>query len=156
MKNLVIKSKNCVGCKVCELACSMYHFKTHKPSLSAIKIIKYDETSRDIPTVCLHCEDPVCMKVCVVGAIYRDVKTNAVKVDINKCIKCKLCVYCCPYGAINFDTELKIPVKCDLCDGEPQCVKVCPADAISYEEVNNAIAKVKTKVATEMLYEEKK
>jgi Fe-S-cluster-containing hydrogenase component 2 len=27
-------------------------------------------------------------------------------------------------------------LKCDLCDGDPTCVKVCPCGAISYEEIS--------------------
>ncbi len=151
MKSLTVQAKKCVGCKVCELACSMTHFKTHKSSLSAIRVIKYDELSRDIPVVCLQCEDAACMKVCVVNALYRDKTTNAVVVDHSRCIGCKLCVYVCPYGSISFDTEYKRIIKCDLCNGEPQCVLFCPSEAIKFEEIEETIAKVKHDIASQQL-----
>jgi Fe-S-cluster-containing dehydrogenase component len=27
-------------------------------------------------------------------------------------------------------------LKCDLCDGDPTCVKICPTGALSYEEMS--------------------
>lgn len=155
MKSLVIHPKKCVGCKVCELACSMYHYKTHKTTLSAIRIVKFDELSRDVPTVCSQCEDSPCMKVCTVYAIYRDPTTNAVVIDHTKCIGCKLCVYSCPYGSINFDDELKLPIKCDLCKGDPQCVQFCPANAIEYKDIASATSELKYTTAKQQLTTEK-
>jgi Fe-S-cluster-containing hydrogenase component 2 len=34
--------------------------------------------------------------------------------------------------AIRLDEEM--PLKCDLCDGEPQCVKFCPTEALVLTE----------------------
>ncbi|MCS7151341.1 MAG: 4Fe-4S dicluster domain-containing protein [Endomicrobia bacterium] len=151
MKSLVVQPKKCVGCKVCELACSMYHYKTHKTTLAAIRVIKYDELSRDVPTVCSQCESAPCMKVCAVSALCRDLATNAVVIDYKKCIGCKLCVYTCPYGSISFDEELAVPVKCDLCKGEPQCVQFCPSSALEYKEVDSITTEIRHKVADQQL-----
>lgn len=154
MKSLVIQPKKCVGCKVCELACSIYHYKTHKTTLSAIRVVKFDELSRDVPTVCSQCEDAPCMKVCGVNAMYREPTTNAIVVDYQKCIGCKLCIYACPYGSISFDDEFKKVVKCDLCNGDPQCVQFCPANAIEYKEVEALTVSVKHTVANQQLNSE--
>jgi len=32
--------------------------------------------------------------------------------------------------AIRFDDQAQAPAKCDLCDGDPQCVKFCPTQAL--------------------------
>jgi Fe-S-cluster-containing hydrogenase component 2 len=37
----------------------------------------------------------------------------------------------CPIGAIELYEE--IPHVCDLCGGDPRCVKACTLDAIQYE-----------------------
>ena len=52
-----------------------------------------------------------------------------------------MCVVACPFGNIYFDSVSTYPVKCDLCGGDPRCVKFCPSGAISWvplrpEEVN--------------------
>lgn len=40
----------------------------------------------------------------------------------------------CPYGAIDFDAASGLLIKCDLCDGDPLCVKYCAVKAITYSE----------------------
>jgi len=36
------------------------------------------------------------------------------------------------FGAIYFHPEVPTPIKCDLCEGEPLCVKWCPTKALKY------------------------
>jgi len=50
-----------------------------------------------------------------------------VKVDHDKCVKCKLCVRNCPVGAIDANSVEIDSAKCTRCDG---CVAVCPKKAI--------------------------
>jgi Fe-S-cluster-containing dehydrogenase component len=38
----------------------------------------------------------------------------------------------CPYGAIFADPKTGAITKCDLCGGDPMCVKVCPKHVIMY------------------------
>jgi Fe-S-cluster-containing dehydrogenase component len=51
--------------------------------------------------------------------------TSAVIVDREKCTGCMICVNACP-GRIPFmhpgDGKATI---CDLCDGDPECAKIC-------------------------------
>jgi Fe-S-cluster-containing hydrogenase component 2 len=35
---------------------------------------------------------------------------------------------------MGFDPDLGLAYKCDLCDGDPQCVRVCQPKAIEYVE----------------------
>ncbi len=51
-----------------------------------------------------------------------------VKVDADKCIKCKLCVKTCPVGAISADGIVVDNDKCSKCNS---CIEVCPKKAIS-------------------------
>jgi Fe-S-cluster-containing dehydrogenase component len=64
-------------------------------------------------------------------ALYID-DDGIVKRDEDKCIGCRMCVAACPYSAIN-SLNGRI-IKCDLCEGDPACVKYCSTDAIVYEE----------------------
>ena len=38
----------------------------------------------------------------------------------------------CPFGAITYDTDRRSLMKCDLCGGDPQCVRFCPTDALKF------------------------
>ena len=38
----------------------------------------------------------------------------------------------CPFGAMNFDNESRRVIKCDLCDGDPLCAKLCSYGALLY------------------------
>lgn len=86
---------------------------------------------------CRHCEDPMCSKSCIAGAITK--KDGIVRVDQEKCVGCLTCVLVCPYGAIA-PGENGTAQKCELCignsnsSGEPACVGGCPNKAIVFEE----------------------
>jgi Fe-S-cluster-containing hydrogenase component 2 len=60
-----------------------------------------------------------------VTALSVNENTSAVLVDKDKCNSCGLCIDACP-GQIPFlhpgDSKAVI---CDLCDGDPECSKVC-------------------------------
>jgi carbon-monoxide dehydrogenase iron sulfur subunit len=88
---------------------------------------------------CRHCEDPICVKSCIAGAISKD--GEVVKIDRSRCVSCYTCILVCPYGALTPD-ENGVMQKCELClenaCGEPACVKGCPNRAIIYEERGEA------------------
>ena len=71
------------------------------------------------------------MAVCPREAIFRDDAAGRVLVDYERCISCKMCVAACPFGAMGFDAERRTVFKCDLCDGDPQCVRFCFPGALS-------------------------
>ena len=86
-----------------------------------------------VQETCRQCAHPVpCANACPQGAIRVDPKTGARKVDTKLCIGCHLCEKACPWGMMSFDVEEKKASKCFLCDGDPKCVKACPAAAIRY------------------------
>lgn len=45
--------------------------------------------------------------------------------DASKCTGCGLCVKACPGNVPHMHPERNTIVICNLCDGEPQCVKAC-------------------------------
>jgi len=87
------------------------------------------------------------MSVCPKNAIFRDDGLNRVMVDYGTCIGCKMCVAACPFGAMEFDAEVKRVVKCDLCDGDPVCAKLCAYEAIRYVDEKEVCAVKMTDVA---------
>jgi Fe-S-cluster-containing hydrogenase component 2 len=69
-----------------------------------------------------------------VKAISRDEDLARVVVDYDKCIGCRSCVAVCPFGAMNFNGIDRKVFKCDLCDGDPQCVRFCDMKAVDYQD----------------------
>ena len=67
-----------------------------------------------LPTVCQHCKDAPCVKVCPTGATYQT-EDGQVLVNKEKCIGCKMCMAACPYGARSYNPEAKVVEKCTLC-----------------------------------------
>jgi Fe-S-cluster-containing hydrogenase component 2 len=72
------------------------------------------------------------MNICLAEAIYVDDSTGAIMINYDKCIGCKMCSIACPFGAISVDPLTMRVVKCDLCSGDPACVKFCLTGAIEY------------------------
>jgi anaerobic carbon-monoxide dehydrogenase iron sulfur subunit len=139
MKALQIYPEKCVGCKLCELACSFGHFREFNPSRSFITNANfYDEPFFFVSMTCFQCEEPYCLEMCPAKAIQRNEVTQAVVIDRNRCVGCKMCSLACPFGNITFLEKERVSGKCDLCDGDPQCVKICPTEAIQFSEVSTA------------------
>ena len=132
---LDVDIEKCVGCRTCEVACSLKNTKTVNPTRSRIRVIRYEkqgEFHNFIPMVCQQCSTPLCMDACPVKAINRDIVTNATVVDADACVGCKVCTMVCPIGGISIDPITNVANKCDLCDGDPECVKLCDPEALSY------------------------
>jgi Fe-S-cluster-containing dehydrogenase component len=90
------------------------------------------------------------VKACPVEAFHRDEKTGAVLIDDDVCIGCRLCIDECPFGGISIDPDKERVIKCDLCGGDPQCVKYCPTSALQYVRADRMIALKKRKGAERM------
>lgn len=118
--------KNCTGCHICEVICSMEHFgKVDTKSA----LISYRDDWPQIGTVefCRQCPKRSCMGACPEDALYLT-SENLVALDKEKCIYCLACSDACPFGSL--PTDGKNPLYCDTCSGLYQCVKWCPAKAL--------------------------
>ena len=122
--------KLCVGCRMCEVACSANHFGAVSPALARIRVAKLDEIGIDLAVACLSCLERPCLE-CPTEAL--SVGTQGViLLDQEMCTACGECVETCPVGAVGFYNDL--PLFCDLCGGAPTCVTICPSDALTYQE----------------------
>lgn len=128
-KKLAVIPESCSGCRMCELVCAIHHFGVNNPKKSAVRVlVTYPHPVVRMPIVCSQCKLPVCADACPVGALKR--ADGVVQLDADACVSCMKCVEACPFGAIYAHEDLEIPIKCDLCGGDPQCVRVCPKQAL--------------------------
>lgn len=135
-KKIVVNQKNCSGCKLCEMNCSAWHFTVSAPHLSAIRIIGRESHADFTPTLCQQCSDRFCVNSCPQEALTVNEITGAIMIDHETCVLCGACVSACPLNAITITTNLEgdeYLLVCDLCGGDPQCVKYCRLDAIIFE-----------------------
>jgi Fe-S-cluster-containing dehydrogenase component len=132
-KNLLIDANLCTGCRLCELVCSLTKERECRPANARIRCESYIIEGLRFPRVCVNCTKPACVEVCAVEALRKDEATGYVELDYNECTKCEACVEACPYGAIRLTPDGEV-IKCDLCNGDPECVKVCETHAIRFDE----------------------
>ncbi len=136
----------CTGCRVCELACSFKHEGVFQPSLSRIRVVKIEERGVHNPISCLDCSRMLCMEACPTGAC------QPFKVDKAICIGCRECVAACPFGAMDYHPIERVAFKCDLCSGDPECVKYCIPGALTFGTAQEQ-ARTKRRNRTKVRYE---
>ncbi|MFQ6095877.1 MAG: 4Fe-4S dicluster domain-containing protein, partial [Candidatus Bathyarchaeia archaeon] len=108
----------------CEIACSLFHEKRIWPEASRIRVFML-VPGTEFPHFCTQCDDYPCVESCSVDALSVSKETGAVLVDKEKCTACGLCIDACPGRVPHIHPTGKYAVICDLCGGDPQCVKVC-------------------------------
>jgi carbon-monoxide dehydrogenase iron sulfur subunit len=129
--------QDCTGCKLCEMACSMVKEQRVWPWASRIRVYQYPP-SLEFPVACYQCgTDAKCIHSCPEGALSLSSDTCTVEVDTTKCLRttqqldCRICADACPGGTINHHPVTGAPLFCDMCGGDPACVRVCPSDTLT-------------------------
>ena len=151
MKKIVVHPGRCTGCRLCESTCVLYNENVNDLSRSRIRIVKKYALGLAAPVVCQQCKKPPCLDACPVAAIKQD-PDGLVRIDYELCIGCEACVTQCPFGVM-----MALPdkvVKCELCNGDPQCVKYCATGAIEYGDPETAAQQRRTKNANRLLEEQ--
>lgn len=144
MPHVMIDKKKCTGCHMCELACSAYHEGAYRPSLARLHVECNPTTAEIKVHTCLQTACAKCQEVCPNEAIVtkkitvkpkgsfaskekvgESVEGLVLVVDEAKCTNCGLCYDVCPQGVIHEHPDRHVAFKCDLCDGDPQCIAFC-------------------------------
>lgn len=147
-------SSQCSGCKTCQIACkdkqdhpvgmrwrNVYEVAGGQWKTKDNRNWESGIESYNISMACNHCEDPICMKNCPNGAIYKN-EEGIVLIDADRCMGCKYCQWACPYGALHLNKQTGKMTKCDMCidylaEGkQPSCVAACPMRVLKFGELN--------------------
>jgi Fe-S-cluster-containing dehydrogenase component len=135
-----IDYSRCIGCQACVKACE--ECDTHRGrSLIHLETIERRESVQTAPQVCMHCEDPICARVCPADAI-KQTPEGVVQSSLKpRCIGCSNCVLACPFGVPKCDADVDQMMKCDMCydrtstGRRPMCATVCPSGALAFATV---------------------
>jgi Fe-S-cluster-containing hydrogenase component 2 len=116
----------CTECQICMSICSWTHFGEYNTKRSRIDV---DADWPKLPRVrvCLACEGHECVEACPQDALKWE---KWILLDSERCNSCGNCVEACPVDGISMDPHTNLPLICDTCDGDFQCVVWCPTQAL--------------------------
>lgn len=129
MKLLLFHPDKCIGCKLCQSACSGHNEGEFNPRLARLKVSSrytLDSLAVDGHTCTL---DLACVQACPVEAI--EEKNGRLIFHEGLCTGCGLCADVCPEGVI-----IKKDRTVGICNQCQVCVTWCPTQALTFEEVN--------------------
>lgn len=160
---MVMDLAKCANVRKCITACQEGHHLPKEHEYMKVYLLQDSDKTAPywFPKPCYHCDNPLCVSVCPVGATYK--RTDGiVLVDHDKCIGCKFCMTGCPYSArifawkdheeyespIQYNPENTVPgqegtvSKCVFCADRlkenklPYCVEACPMGVIYFGDIN--------------------
>ncbi len=133
MMRLMVHKSKCTGCRLCETACVIAEDGIVSLLDSRIQIFHEEVEAQQFKVqVCRQCKLCPPLDVCPTEALTRD-GDGVVHIETALCPDgCRLCVDACPLDAIYVRSDLKVTV-CDLCGGDPMCIKYCETEALSLQ-----------------------
>ena len=125
---LFAERQNCTGCRACEYACNVKHEGVVRPAAGRIHVLKHKGVI-DVPVICWHCDDHPCVAACPTNpkSLTVDPNNNGITVNEKTCLgeKCMKCQEACPAQYVRVHPDKGLPIMCDMCGGDPECVKAC-------------------------------
>jgi len=161
---MVIDLAKCKNARRCVEVCQKGHHLPKSQEFMKVYLLQDSDKSAPywFPKPCFHCDNPLCVSVCPVGATYKR-SDGIVLIDNERCIGCKFCMTGCPYSTRVFawkhypefdeDKEAYSPEasspgkegtvsKCDFCPdlirvGKlPYCAQACPMGVIYFGDID--------------------
>jgi Fe-S-cluster-containing dehydrogenase component len=161
---MVIDLSKCKNARKCVEACQKGHYLPKSQEFMKVYLLQDSDKTAPywFPKPCFHCDNPLCVSVCPVGATYKR-SDGIVLIDHDRCIGCKFCMTGCPYSTRVFawkhyeeyeqDKEPYSPEssspgkegtvsKCDFCPdlariGQlPYCASACPMGVIYFGDID--------------------
>ncbi len=189
---MLYDATRCVGCRACVTKCKeanrlpadvkrMDGAPYDAPddldgtTKNVIKLFDGGGRSAFVKQQCMHCVDPSCVSVCMMGALHKEGEgkrdlggerkgTGIVLYDKGLCVGCRYCQIACPFNVPKFEWAAAFPliVKCELCRhraepkrggafaaANPACAEVCPREAVIYGRRADLLAEAKRRLAAE-------
>lgn len=152
---VLVDTTRCIGCRSCEVACSVTHDNfvpdvkndnalesirdTSDKQYTVVNRFKTEKGDVFVKKQCLHCWQPACAAACLVNAMLKT-KEGPVTWNGDKCMGCRFCMISCPFDIPKFEYSGWNPriQKCNMCyerlqEGKrPACVESCPTDALMF------------------------
>jgi len=190
---MLFDSTLCVGCRACQQACKVANDLPPDPAHAAggvydapadlnsstknvIKLMAEGGQTQFMKQQCMHCVDPSCVSVCMMGALHKEGEgkrslpgarpekagSGIVLYDKGLCVGCRYCQIGCAFNVPRFEWRDPLPliVKCELCRhrgdekkagplaiANPACCEVCPRGAVVYGEREALLAQARARVA---------
>ena len=191
---MLFDSTKCVGCRACQSACKVANklpadkveavggvydapSDLNGTTKNVIKLLGDAKTPQYMKQQCMHCVDPSCVSVCMMGALHKEGEgkrevggvfgpekkgTGIVIYDKGLCVGCRYCQIGCAFNVPKFEWNDAFPqiVKCELCShrrdpkktgplavANPACCEVCPRGAVIYGKREELLAEAKRRVA---------
>ncbi len=135
IKTIRIDVDKCNGCRACEMICSALHalpkYSSNNPARARIRVIRDPLANIYVPVYAGEYTAAECAG--------RDRYT----IDGKEYDECAFCRASCPSRDDFKEPDSGLPLKCDMCEDEeePLCVKWCLADALTYEEREEEVAR---------------
>ncbi len=195
----------CVGCRRCVYACARENNQSRaNPQIHWIRVLEMDKAEGVdlehanpyydadavprpghfyMPVQCHQCRKPPCVRVCPVGATWKE-PDGMVVVDYDWCVGCRCCMAACPYGARRFNwasptlpaAEMNpethylgnrprpkgVVEKCTFCIQRvrkglyPSCVEICPVGARKFGNLLDPQSEIRQIMETKRVFVFKK
>ena len=189
---MLYDSTRCIGCRACVTKCKeanklpydriengIYDAPTdlNSQTKNVIKVYEQGDRFAFMKQQCMHCVDPSCVSVCMMGALHKEGAgkrhldgekkgSGIVLYDKYTCVGCRYCQIGCAFNVPKFEWDEALPliVKCELCRhrakpdakpgdkfamANPACCEVCPAQAVVYGKRSELLAEAKRRIAAE-------
>jgi Fe-S-cluster-containing dehydrogenase component len=191
---MLFDATRCVGCRACQSACKTSNeLPPDKVSANGgvydapsdlngqtkniIKSFAEGDKRAYMKQQCMHCVDPSCVSVCMMGALHKEGEgkrdmlkdkggekkgSGIVLYDKGLCVGCRYCQIGCAFNVPKFEWDSAAPqiVKCELCRhrrddkkkgplaiANPACCEVCPAQAVIFGNRDALLAEAKARIA---------
>jgi Fe-S-cluster-containing dehydrogenase component len=159
---MIVDIEKCCGCYACFLSCrDEFSGRDRLPTAAAqpvgqrwldIEEIEHGEGSKVkvdyFPKLCLHCDEPPCANGAPAGAVYKR-EDGIVIIDPVKAAGAKSIADNCPYGAVSWNEERRLPQKCTFCahmadEGEKtaRCAECCPTGALVFGDTSDPTGEI--------------
>jgi phenylglyoxylate dehydrogenase beta subunit len=129
-RTIAFEEKKCDGCNRCIEVCAERFSGSKEYKFSRIRIVGDEKRGGFGLALCRQCGDPLCVKNCPAAALSKHPQSGVVQWDEKKCVGCDLCILACAYAGVVSAPDHKKVMKCDFCEGDPLCVKVCQPKAL--------------------------